>query len=57
MEIQMNEEKDRVTIAARFIQGLTFGIELFSTPGVYLQLYLGIIEIIIYNANIDWEDI
>ena len=40
-----------MSIAIRFITGMCVGIEFAAVPGVYVSLYLGIIEIAIYNEE------
>ena len=44
-----------MSIATRFMTGVCVGIEFASVPGVYVSLYLGIIEIAIYNEE-EMED-
>ena len=51
----MNENTE-VVFAGRFIQGLAIGFEVCPAKGVYLQIQLGIVELIIYNSDIEEED-
>lgn len=40
-----------MSIAIRFITGVCVGLEFAAAPGVYVSLYLGIIEIAFYNEE------
>ena len=40
-----------MSIAARFMAGLAFGFEVDTGPGVYLCIYLGVVEIAFYDED------
>jgi len=40
-----------MTMAARFLAGIAFGFEINAAPGVYLSIYLSIIEIVLEKAK------
>jgi hypothetical protein len=40
-----------MTMAARFLAGIAFGFEINAAPGVYLSIYLSIIEIVFYDED------
>jgi len=40
-----------LTIAFRFITGIIFGVEFNPAPGVYVCLYLGIVELAYYDET------
>jgi hypothetical protein len=40
-----------MSIACRFITGFSLGLEVNAAPGVYLNLYLGIVEVVFYNEE------
>lgn len=51
----MIDEKREIVFAGRFIQGFAVGIEVCPVKDVYLQIQLGIVEVIIYNSCIEEE--
>jgi hypothetical protein len=40
-----------MSIAVRFSAGFILGFEIGSAPGVYLNLYLGIMELAFYDED------
>lgn len=40
-----------MSIAIRFMTGVALGFEINAAAGVYLSLYLGILEIAFYNEE------
>ena len=40
-----------MSIALRWMAGLVVGFEIAPAPGMYLSLYLGIIEVVFYNEE------
>ena len=40
-----------MSIAIRLVGGFTIGFELWSAQGVYLNLYLGFVELCFYNEE------
>lgn len=40
-----------MSIAIRLVGGFTIGFELWAAPGVYLNLYLGFVELAFYNEE------
>jgi len=40
-----------MSVAIRFMGGLAFGFEIISGPGLYLCVYLGIVEVAFFNED------
>lgn len=40
-----------MSLAIRFTCGLVFGFDALPAPGVYVSVYLGIIELAFYNED------
>jgi hypothetical protein len=51
----MQNENRYVGVSFRFITGFALGFDLTPVKGVYVTIYLGIIEIAIYNEEAEDE--